>query len=94
MGDGNFDSAVFIKGGSVGTVQAEAIPEPKTILIKGGSVGTVQAEAVPKPMTVLIKTSSVGIKKAEAVPEPMTVGGLMVGGAMLAAGRKLRDRRK
>ncbi len=52
VGDGNLDSAVFIKGGSVGTA------------------------------------------KAEAVPEPMTVGGLMAGGAMLAAGRKLRDRRK
>ncbi|MBD1830382.1 choice-of-anchor L domain-containing protein [Microcoleus vaginatus GB1-A2] len=51
VGDGNLDSAVFIKGGSVGTVQ----PEP--------------------------------------VPEPMTVGGLMAGGAMLAAGRKLRHRR-
>ncbi|MEG4527902.1 choice-of-anchor L family PEP-CTERM protein, partial [Microcoleus sp. C2D2] len=48
VGDGLLDSAVFIKGGSVGTV------------------------------------------KAEAVPEPMTVGGLMAGGAMLAAGRKLR----
>ncbi|MEG4346259.1 choice-of-anchor L domain-containing protein [Microcoleus sp. A003_D6] len=52
VGDGNLDSAVFIKGGSVGTT------------------------------------------KAEAVPEPMTVGGLMAGGAMLAAARKLRDRRK
>ncbi|MEG4292085.1 choice-of-anchor L domain-containing protein [Microcoleus sp. D2B6] len=52
VGDGLLDSAVFIKGGSVGTV------------------------------------------KAEAVPEPMTVGGLMAGGAMLAAGRKLRSRRK
>ncbi|MEG4441494.1 choice-of-anchor L domain-containing protein [Microcoleus sp. AT9_B5] len=51
VGDGNLDSAVFIKGGSVGTVQ----PEP--------------------------------------VPEPMTVGGLMAGGAMLVAGRKLRNRR-
>jgi hypothetical protein len=51
VGDGNLDSAVFIKGGSVGTVQAEP------------------------------------------VPEPMTVGGLMAGGAMLAAGRKLRHRR-
>ena len=50
VGDGNLDSAVFIKGGSVGTV------------------------------------------KAEAVPEPMTVGGLMAGGAMLGAGRKLRRR--
>jgi hypothetical protein len=52
VGDGNYDSAVFIKGNSVGTI------------------------------------------KAEAVPEPMTVGGLMAGGAMLAAGRKLRSRRK
>ena len=52
VGDGNYDSAVFIKGNSVGSI------------------------------------------KAEAVPEPMTVGGLMAGGAMLAAGRKLRDRRK
>jgi len=30
----------------------------------------------------------------ETVPEPMTMGGLMAGGAMLAAGRKLRARRK
>lgn len=52
VGDGNLDSVVFIKGGSVGTVPVEA------------------------------------------VPEPMTVAGLMVGGAMLAAGRKLRDRRR
>ncbi len=52
VGDGNLDSAVFIKGVSVGMVQAEP------------------------------------------VPEPMTVGGLMAGGAMLTAGRKLRDRRK
>ena len=29
----------------------------------------------------------------ETVPEPMTMGGLMAGGAMLAAGRKLRARR-
>ena len=50
MGDGNLDSAVFIKGGSVST------------------------------------------QKAEAVPEPMTVGGLIAGGAMLAAGKKLRAR--
>ena len=51
VGDGKLDSAVFIKGGSVETVQAEP------------------------------------------VPEPMTMGGLMAGGAMLAAGRKLRNRR-
>jgi len=50
IGDGVYDSAVFIQG-DVGTVD----PEP--------------------------------------VPEPMTVGGLMAGGAMLAAGRKLRARR-
>jgi len=43
---------------------------------------------------VFIKGNSVGTLKAEAVPEPMTVGGLMAGGAMLAAGRKLRARRK
>ena len=52
VGDGNLDSAIFVKGGSVGT------------------------------------------QKAEAVPEPMTLGGLVAGGAMLTAGRKLRDRRK
>jgi hypothetical protein len=52
VGDGNLDSVVFIKGGSVGTAPVEA------------------------------------------VPEPITMGGLMVGGAMLAAGRKLRDRRR
>ncbi len=47
VGDGNLDSAVFIKGGSV-----RALP-------------------------------------VEPVPEPMTMAGLMVGGAMLAAGKKL-----
>ncbi len=57
VGDGKLDSAVFIKGDSLGTV-------------KPGSV------------------------QPEPVPEPMTVGGLMAGGAMLAAGRKLRSRRK
>ena len=55
MGDGIYNSAVFIQG----------------------NVGTVDPEI-----------------DSEAVPEPMTVGGLMAGGAMLAAGRKLRDRRK
>jgi len=49
-----------------------------------GNVGTVDPEVVPDPITV----------DPEPVPEPMTVGGLMAGGAMLAAGRKLRDRRK
>jgi hypothetical protein len=50
IGDGNLDSAVFIKGGSIGT------------------------------------------QKAEAVPEPMTMAGLMMGGAMLVAGKKLRSK--
>jgi len=39
---------------------------------------------------VLIKGS---VGTSETVPEPMTMGGLMAGGAMLAAGRKLRARR-
>jgi hypothetical protein len=51
VGDGKLDSAVFIKGGSLGTAPVEP------------------------------------------VPEPMTVGGLMLGGAMLAAAKKMRDRR-
>ncbi|NJL66043.1 MAG: PEP-CTERM sorting domain-containing protein [Microcoleus sp. SM1_3_4] len=51
VGDGKLDSAVFIKGGSLGTAPVEA------------------------------------------VPEPMTAGGLMLGGAMLAAAKKRRDRR-
>jgi hypothetical protein len=72
VGDGNFDSAVFIKGGSVGTIKADTIPKSVAVLIKDSSVETVEAEAVP---------------------EPMTVGGLMAGGAMLAAGRKLRRRK-
>ncbi|MEG4816706.1 choice-of-anchor L family PEP-CTERM protein [Microcoleus sp. K5-D4] len=42
---------------------------------------------------VFIKGGSVEAVQAEPVPEPMTVGGLMAGGAMLAAGRKLRNRR-
>ncbi len=72
VGDGNFDSAVFIKGGSVGTIKADTIPESVAVLIKDSSVETIEAEPVP---------------------EPMTVGGLMAGGAMLAAGRKLRRRK-
>jgi hypothetical protein len=72
VGDGNFDSAVFIKGGSLGTIKADTVPES---------------------VALLIKTSSVETIKAEAVPEPMTVGGLIAGGAMLAAGRKLRGRK-
>jgi len=42
---------------------------------------------------VFIKDGSIGTKKAEAVPEPMTMAGLMMGGAMLAAGKKLRSKR-
>lgn len=61
MGDGIYNSAVFIQG----------------------NVGTVDPEVVLPPITV----------DPEPVPEPMTVGGLMAGGAMLAAGRKLRARR-
>ncbi|MEG4505361.1 choice-of-anchor L domain-containing protein [Microcoleus sp. F6_B4] len=40
MGDGNLDSAVFIKGGSVGTVQPEPVPEPMTVggLMAGGAM--------------------------------------------------------
>jgi len=48
-----------------------------------GNVGTAEAVPVPDPITV----------DPEPVPEPMTMGGLMAGGAMLAAGRKLRARR-
>ncbi|HEY9302553.1 MAG TPA: choice-of-anchor L domain-containing protein, partial [Phormidium sp.] len=61
MGDGIYNSAVFIQG----------------------NVGTVDPEVVLPPINV----------DPEPVPEPMTVGGLMAGGAMLAAGRKLRARR-
>jgi hypothetical protein len=43
---------------------------------------------------VFIKGGSLGTAPVESVPEPMAVGGLMAGGAMLAAGRKLRGRRK
>ncbi|MGL5063238.1 MAG: choice-of-anchor L domain-containing protein [Microcoleus sp.] len=52
VGDGKLDSAVFIQGGSLGTVPVET------------------------------------------VPEPMTVAGLMLGGGMLAAARKLRHKRQ
>ncbi len=38
--DGNLDSAVFIKGGSVSTQKAEAVPEPMTVggLMAGGAM--------------------------------------------------------
>ena len=44
--------------------------------------------------TAVFIQGNVGTAESEPVPEPMTVGGLMAGGAMLAAGRKLRARRK
>ncbi len=44
--------------------------------------------------TAVFIQGNVGTAEAEAVPEPITMGGLMAGGAMLAAGRKLRARRK
>ena len=59
IGDGVYDSAVFIQG-NLGTIDPDIDSEIDS----------------------------------EAVPEPMTLGGLMAGGAMLAAGRKLRARRK
>ena len=82
VGDGKLDSAVFIKGGSVGTVPPEPVPTPTTSPEPSPSP-TTSPEPSPSPTT-----------SPEPVPEPMTVGGLMAGGAMLAAGRKLRDRRK
>jgi hypothetical protein len=58
-----------------------------------GNVGT--AEPVPDPSPVDPEpTPDPSPVDPEPVPEPMTVGGLMAGGAMLAAGRKLRARRK
>jgi len=43
---------------------------------------------------VLVQGKLGTVDPDETVPEPMTMGGLMAGGAMLAAGRKLRARRK
>ena len=82
VGDGRLDSAVFIKGGSVGTVPPGSVPPP-TPSPEPTPPPTPSPEPTPSPTT-----------SPEPVPEPMTVGGLMAGGAMLAAGRKLRDRRK
>jgi hypothetical protein len=76
IGDGVYDSAVFIQG-NVGTMDPSAVPDPITV--------------DPDPITVDPDPITVD---PEPVPEPMTVGGLMAGGAMLAAGRKLRARRK
>jgi hypothetical protein len=58
-----------------------------SIRIKDGGDGKLDS-------AVFIKGDSLGTTSVEAVPEPMAVGGLMAGGAMLAAGRKLRGRRK
>ncbi len=44
--------------------------------------------------TAVFIQGNVGTAESEPVPEPITMGGLMAGGAMLAAGRKLRARRK
>jgi hypothetical protein len=44
--------------------------------------------------TAVFIQGNVGTAESEPVPEPMTVGGLMAGGAMLAAGRKFRARRR
>ena len=58
-----------------------------------GNVGT--AEPVPDPSPVDPEpVPGPIIVDPEPVPEPMTMGGLMAGSAMLAAGRKLRARRK
>jgi len=60
-----------------------------------GNVGTAEAVPVPDPITVNPKPVPDPITvDPEPVPEPITMGGLMAGGAMLAAGRKLRARRK
>ena len=59
-----------------------------------GNVGTTEAVPVPDPIPVGPKPVPDPITvDPEPVPEPMTMGGLMAGGAMLAAGRKLRARR-
>ena len=44
--------------------------------------------------SAVLVQGKLGTVEPEPVPEPMTMAGLMAGGAMLAAGRKLRDRRK
>jgi len=44
--------------------------------------------------SAVLVQGKLGTVDPEPVPEPMTMGGLMAGGAMLAAGRKLRASRK
>ena len=43
--------------------------------------------------SAVLVQGKMGTVEPEPVPEPMTMAGLMAGGAMLAAGRKLRARR-
>jgi len=112
VGDGKLDSAVFIKGGSVGTVPPGWVPSPTpspeptpsptpspeptpspTTSPEPTPSPTTSPEPTPSPTTSPEPTPS-PTTPPEPVPEPMTVGGLMAGGAMLAAARKLRDRRK
>jgi hypothetical protein len=81
--DGSLDTAVFIQG-NVGTADPEVVPDPIPV----------DPEVVPDPIPVDPEVVPDPIPvDPEPVPEPMTVGGLMAGGAMLAAGRKLRARR-
>jgi len=93
VGDGSLDTAVFIQG-NVGT--AQPVPDPSPVDPEPvPDPSPVDPEPVPEPSPVdpepVPEPSPVD---PEPVPEPMTVGGLMAGGAMLAAGRKLRARRK
>jgi hypothetical protein len=95
IGDGLLDSAVFIQG-NLGTKDPEAVPDPSPVDPEPvPDPSPVDPEPVPDPSPVdpepVPDPSPVD---PEPVPEPMTVGGLMAGGAMLAAGRKLRARRK
>jgi hypothetical protein len=92
VGDGSLDTAVFIQG-NVGT--AEPVPDPSPVDPDPvPDPSPVDPDPVPDPSPVdpdpVPDPSPVD---PEPVPEPMTVGGLMAGGAMLAAGRKLRTRR-
>jgi hypothetical protein len=93
VGDGSLDTAVFIEG-NVGT--AEPVPSPSPVDPEPvPSPSPVDPEPVPSPSPVDPEpVPSPSPVDPEPVPEPMTVGGLMAGGAMLAAGRKLRARRK
>jgi hypothetical protein len=104
--DGSYDSAVFIQG-NVGTIDPEPTPAPSPVDPEPTPAPSpvdpeptpapspVDPEPTPAPSPVEPSpTPAPSPVDPEPVPEPMTVGGLMAGGAMLAAGRKLRDRRK